>query len=414
MGGASTKSAPANGVADEEESSLSHANAPARRPIPLAIAAALILALLAPGWAEAKQKRNQGKGKVAKTMTRNVYLGANLEPAIGAEGLGAFVEANGQILREVTANNFPRRARGLAREILGKKPDLVGLQEVALWRTGPPSLAPVLSPEGPTATTVRYDYLRLLLDRLNKGKGKKGKGKPRYRVVVLQDQVDFEAPADENGVAGDGPIGLAPNAEINGRLTIRDVILAKRGAGVVTKRPKSGNFANLMVGEVSGQPVTITRGWTAVDAKVRGGKLFRFVNTHLEAFEPNIRALQAGELVARGGPATSRLPVVLLGDLNSDNDTVEPVDRQAYRTLVKAGMRERSTGKPLSCCLNSSLLAVGAGGSVADFDHQVDHVMTRDPRKVKLKGSSVTGRKPVNGFWSSDHAGVFSALRFLR
>jgi hypothetical protein len=38
--------------------------------------------------------------------------------------------------------------------------------------------------------------------------------------------------------------------------------------------------------------------------------------------------------------------------------------------------------------------------------------MTRDPKQVKLKASSVTGRTPVNGFWNSDHAGVFSALSF--
>ena len=61
---------------------------------------------------------------------------------------------------------------------------------------------------------------------------------------------------------------------------------------------------------------------------------------------PSIRALQAAELVAPGGPATSKLPVVLLGDLNSDDDTVEPGDQQAYRTLLAAGMRERSTERP--------------------------------------------------------------------
>ncbi len=106
--------------------------------------------------------------------------------------------------------------------------------------------------------------------------------------------------------------------------------------------------------------------------------------------------------------------MILLGDLNSDDDTVEGGDRQAYQTLVKAGMRERSTDNPLGCCLKSSLLAVGAGGSVADFDHQVDHVMTRDPKKVKLLTSSVTGRQPVNGYWDSDHAGLFSSLWLLR
>ena len=31
--------------------------------------------------------------------------------------------------------------------------------------------------------------------------------------------------------------------------------------------------------------------------------------------------------------------------------------------------------------------------------------MTRDPGKVKLVHSGVTGRNPRNGFWDSDHAG---------
>ena len=397
-----------------------HAHLPARRAaVLLAIAAFLVLGLL-PGLAAAKRPAGSpAKGTGQKTakevnvMTRNLYLGADLAPAISASGLTAFTEATGQILREVTANSFPTRAKGLAQEILKQKPDLVGLQEVALWRTGPPSLEVFLNSGAvPTATAVRYDYLSELMAQLNKGKGK-----PQYRVAVAQDEFDFEAPANENGVAGDGPNGAIPNAEINGRLTMRDVILVRNGAGVTFKHPQAGHFANLLVVTVSGVKLAVTRGWTAVDAKVRGSHSFRFVNTHLEAFDPatqapSIRALQAGELVAPGGPATTNLPVVLVGDLNSDDDTVEPGDQQAYRTLLGAGMRERSTSTPLGCCLNSSLLAVGAGGSIADFNHQVDHVMTRDPKEIKLKTSAVTGRQPVNGFWDSDHAGLFSTLRF--
>jgi endonuclease/exonuclease/phosphatase family metal-dependent hydrolase len=410
-----------------------HVHLPVRRTAVLfALAAALALALL-PSLAVAKAKEDHGQhkgneakhgknpqsqaaGKEVNVMTRNLYLGADLAPAISASGLTAFTEATGQILREVTANSFPTRAKGLAQEILKKKPDLVGLQEVALWRTGPPSLEIFLnSGAKPTAETVRYDYLTELMAQLNKGKG--NKGKPQYRVAVSQDEFDFEAPANENGVAGDGPNGTIPNAEINGRLTMRDVILVRNGAGVTFKHPQAAHFANLLVVTVSGVKLAVTRGWTAIDAKVRGSHSFRFVNTHLEAFDPatqvpSIRALQAGELVAPGGPATTSLPVILVGDLNSDDDTVEPGDQQAYRTLLGAGMRERSTNTPLGCCLNSSLLAVGAGGSVADFNHQVDHVMTRDPKEIKLKSSAVTGRQPVNGFWDSDHAGLFSALRF--
>jgi endonuclease/exonuclease/phosphatase family metal-dependent hydrolase len=389
-------------------------NANTRKLLTTALCAVFALALLLPGWAGAKPghhhqvRHDHGnhKGKVVGTMTRNLYLGADLGPAIGAPSLDAFVAANGQILREVTANNFPLRAKGLAQEILRAKPDLVGLQEVALWRTAPPSLEPVLTGV-PTASTVRYDYLAELLAQLNKGPD-------RYEVVVVQNEFDLEAPADENGVAGDGPNPAIANAEINGRLTMRDVILARRGAGVQTANPQSANFATNLEVPILGKPLTIKRGWTATDAKVRGSGWFRFVNTHLEAFHPLIRQAQAAELVAPTGPATSELPVVLLGDLNSDDDTVEGADRLAYETLIAAGMVNRSTDEPLSCCLDSSLLEVGKGGSEADFDHQVDHILTRDPEVVTLVDSEVSGIQPVNGFWNSDHAGVFSALRFSR
>ncbi len=388
---------------------------PNRRFLVPVIAAAFVLALLpaaavAGGQGHDHGKRhghhgkghghgNPGKGHVANVMTRNLYLGADLTPAILAPTLPEFIAANGQILREVTANNFPVRAKGLANEILEAKPDLVGLQEVALWRTAPVNFEVLTN--GPSATTVRYDYLAELLAELNKGPD-------RYEVVVVQNEFDLEAPGDEDGNPETGPLG----ADINGRLTMRDVILSRRGAGVDTKNPQSANFATNLVVPVAGVPVTVKRGWTATDARVRDTGWFRFVNTHLEAFQPLIRQAQAAELVAPTGPATSDLPVVLLGDLNSDDDTVEGADRLAYETLLAAGMVNRSTNDPLSCCLDSSLLAVGAGGSEADFDHQVDHIMTNAPALITLQESAVSGIQPVNGFWNSDHAGVFSALRF--
>jgi endonuclease/exonuclease/phosphatase family metal-dependent hydrolase len=373
----------------------------------IALCAVLALCLIVPAAAQAEPGTASGvkTGHVAGVMTRNLYLGADLGPAIVAPDLTSFVEANGGILRQVTATNFPVRARGLASEILEKQPDLVGLQEVALWRTGPPSVAPLLG--GPkTATTVRYDFLQLLLDQLNKyGE--------TYRAAVVESEFDFEAPANENQISGDGPFPIV-NAELNGRLTMRDVILERVGVdvGVEVSNPQIGHFQNLLVLSVLGSPVTVTRGWTAVDAQVRGSHSFRFVNTHLEAFDPrtehpSIRAKQAGELIAPGGPADSNLPVVLLGDLNSDDDTVVPDDQQAYRVLLDGGFVERSTGDPLSCCISSYDLTTG---TASEFDHQVDHVMTGTP-SVDLVASAVTGRTMQNGYWDSDHAGIFSALR---
>jgi Endonuclease/Exonuclease/phosphatase family len=385
---------------------LSHLHASFRRLSLIAIAAILAVVFALPAMAGAKPDNSNGRGKVVDVMTRNLYLGADLTPAIVAPTPEALAAANGQILREVVANDFPTRAEGLAQEILRTKPDLVGLQEVALWQTTPLSAA---------ATPVNYDYLQLLLDELNGGKGKNGKGKPEYHVVVVQKEFDLESPADFNSQPGDGPIPAFPNAEELGHLTMRDVILARNGAGVQTWNEESDNFEARKEIEILGSTLFIDRGWTATDAKVRGSHSFRFVNTHLESFDPFVRRDQALELVDADGPATSSLPVVLVGDLNSDDDTVSGpgnTDRLAYEALLAAGMVERSTADPLSCCLNSSLLEVGKGGSVADFDHQVDHVMTRDPELVRLRSSTVTGLQPVNGFWDSDHAGLFSSLAF--
>jgi len=395
------------------EDNLIHAHPRLRLAAPALLGAALLaLALIVAGHATAKPKTAAPKPTDVKVMTRNIYLGADLTPAIEAKGVGAFTEATGEILRQVTANDFPIRAKGLAKEILEKEPDLVGLQEVAEWRTGPPGLESLLSGTPPKATTVRYDYLAELLKQLNKGKN-------RYSAAVVNPEFDFEAPADENGVAGDGPNNVIPNAEINARLTMRDVILAKVGDEVKTSRPTKGHFKSLFSEEISGAKVIVTRGWAAVDATVNGSTPFHFVDTHLESFDPqtvvpSIRAQQAGELVAPSGPATSPLPVILVGDMNSDTKTaVQPGDGQAYEALVKGGMRERSTYEPLGCCLDTALLPVADGGAASQFDHKVDHIMTRDPKQIKLVKSSVTGRKPANGFWDSDHAGLFSELKIL-
>jgi endonuclease/exonuclease/phosphatase family metal-dependent hydrolase len=392
-----------------------HPLARGRVLVAAAMVLGLIVAFAAALAAEAgAAKAKKPKSNVVRVMTRNLYLGADLAPAIDAPSPGEFAAANGQILRDVDTNNYPVRARGLAKEIISKNPDLVGLQEVAMWRTNEtPNLGPALNGDPKTATTVKYDFLKTLMNRLNRGK-------KRYRIVKVQQEFDFEAPGDYNNTPGDSDGGstemlLMPDAEMNGRLTMRDAILAKVGARVVTRNAKSGTFKNLYTPTVSGIPVPVTRGWVSVDAKVRGSRLFRFVDTHLEAFENDAKEKQAKELIKRGGPARSGLPVILVGDLNSDDNTVSATngDRRAYLAIKRFGFRDVATENPMSCCINSSILTDNFG-AVSDFDHHIDHILTDTPRKVKRLSAAVTGRQPQNGFWNSDHAGVFSKLRIFR
>ena len=134
----------------------------------LAALVALTTLVAAPG-ADAKPKK-KAKTVPVKVMTRNIFLGADLGPALNANSFPAFTAANGSILREVDATDFPRRAIGLAQEIQQKKPDLIGIQEGAWWRTGPPPTLQAPYAQGPngnfTATTDKYNFLQILLGAL--------------------------------------------------------------------------------------------------------------------------------------------------------------------------------------------------------------------------------------------------------
>jgi len=367
--------------------------------VALGLVAVLALTAVAAGPANAKRAHKPKKPNTVKVMTRNLYLGADLGPAINSSGPVDFISKNGQILRDVDTNNFKVRAKGLANEIKAVSPDLVGLQEVALWRTGEASLTPSTTGEY-VASTVHMDNLAELMSQLNKGK-------KRYRVVKIQNEFDFEAPADYDNDPLTGAATLG--GEINGRLTMRDAILAKVGAGIKIKNAKSANYSddNIYQPVISGITVKVKRGWLSADVKVRKSKWFRFVNTHFEAFgEPQIREAQAKELLAKPLKSGS-LPSVLVGDLNSDDNTVSADDALAYNALTKGGMVDRGT-KQMTFGVDSGIITDDAP---TKFNQTIDHVMTNRPKSVKLIKSGVTGTKPANGYWDSDHRGVWSNLK---
>ncbi len=357
-------------------------------------------------------------------MSRNVFLGADLGPALRSTGFESFIEANGGILREVDLTNFPLRAQGLAGEIAERKPDLVGLQEVAMWRTGPGRDSACRQ-----RRPVRRGNGRVRLPAAAARPAQR-QGAVATAPAVVKEEFDFEAPADENNVDNDAPpvfnpdpatndesAGSLDDAELNGRLTMRDVILVNDESKVKAKlkNPQVGTFSSLYTPTVSGIPIKVTRGWTAGDVTVKTGegnqqlkRKFRFVNSHFEAFDdetqrPSIRAQQAAELVA--GPANAG-KVILLGDFNSNVPGVQPGDEQAFQTLLDAGFKRKVTSDPLSCCVSDLFNA-----PPSEFDHQVDHILSNKPnKKVKLLKSSVSGLERVNGIYNSDHAGVFSKL----
>ena len=84
-----------------------------RRWIMLVLVAAVALA--APVAAEAA-KRAKGAPKVT-VMTRNLFLGADLAPAIEAPDIPSAIDGAGTVWNELQSTKFPERAAPLAREI---------------------------------------------------------------------------------------------------------------------------------------------------------------------------------------------------------------------------------------------------------------------------------------------------------
>jgi endonuclease/exonuclease/phosphatase family metal-dependent hydrolase len=332
-----------------------------------------------------------------KVMSRNLYFGTDVTPAARATSLPELLDADASIFTTVRATDFPARAKVLAREIKDADPDLIGVQELALWRQGPVG---VLDGPATPSTEVVYDFLASLRSEL-------AAMEAPYSVVTARQGADIEVPA-----------GAPYNRDI--RLTISSAILAKASlnAGELTVRStNAATFStNLTLTTVAG-PVRFGSGWESADVTVHR-HTFRFVDTHLEPFSNFYRTAQAKELLA--GPLNTSGPVVLVGDLNSDPgdpaftepgspfNTTNPYDQLTDARFADAWVQANDGGAGPTCCNAADLL-----NPAPTLTQRIDHVLTRANLGPATR-DRVTGTDPDNktpsGLWPSDHAGVVATL----
>jgi endonuclease/exonuclease/phosphatase family metal-dependent hydrolase len=347
------------------------------RVLVAALAVSVAIVGLAPAPAEARRQS-------AVVMTRNVYLGADLTAAIGATDLDALYRAAADSFYNVNQTDFPQRAGLLAQEIADTAPDLVGLQEVALWRTGP-----LNGPVTP-ALEVAFDFLALLEDEMA------ALGLD-YTAAVVQENFDVEIPAT---ATTNGDLILR-----DVRLTMHNVILVKDG--IDYSNPQAGHFeTNATYPTIVGELVDL-RGWIAVDVSM-GKRPFRFVNTHLEPYITPVRNIQAQEMV--NGPFATNLKLVAVGDFNTPPTGEES---EAYVILT-----DRSGGKLIdawprvsdepgyTCCQAADLTNLESSAAT-----RIDLILTRT-KAVKVISAEIVGMdaRTADGLWASDHFGVVAEL----
>jgi hypothetical protein len=380
----------------------------------------------------ALQARASGQLGFIKVMTRNQYLGADLTPVILAQTPQAFIQAATAALGQIAANDFPRRAKGLAREVLLTQPDVIGLQEVYDFE---------LNGQNPGPPFV--NHLQTTLDALS------SLGL-HYVVAGITHNLDLTLPLDINGDSIPEAIHILD----------RDVILLRAGlsymplrgsyltggiCGVPIPNPvpipslpptlqsqvsQDGctytvvAFVNTPVG-----PITVRRGFLGIDVNV-GDRIYRVVNSHVELRQPDpsdpstaiIQSLQAIELAATLKATTPANRILIaLGDYNSSPaDTAIGGIVPPYQIMSAAGFADSWITNTLAfldfdgftCCEEADL---SNRRSVAS--ERIDLVFVRSQTRF-LPSAVVTGRLPLlplnrPPFWASDHGGVFTGFIFL-
>ncbi len=360
-------------------------------PLKLILACTLLIALLTVFLtfpALAQQSALSAGDREITVMTRNLYLGTDLSPAIVAPNTSELIKAVIGISAEFQATNFSERAQALADEIATKQPDLVGLQEAVLLRSQYPA---GFSPT-PNATTIELDYLQLLLDALD------ARGH-NYTPVVISTGFDVEVPRLRSDFTLEDI-----------RFTDREVILARNdslAADLNISNVQGMNFTNKLTIIPDSRSFTILRGWASADVKVRG-RSFRLVTTHLEPSSTDVQVAQANELLQ--GPGNTDLPLVFIGDFNSDADGN---GTPTYGNLIAAGFIDTwSQAHPgdlgFTCCQDANLL-----NPTSKLSERVDLILFRG--NFSVIQADIVGDNPANrttsGLWPSDHAGVVATLR---
>jgi endonuclease/exonuclease/phosphatase family metal-dependent hydrolase len=347
------------------------------QPLLAAAFLTLAIALLGPGSARADDRDDDDRA--VRVMTYNVDEGTDFQELTAAKTFPQFLAAVTTTYQNILATKPAERAAAMAREIARQRTDVVGLQEASILRTGA---------HGSPATTVRADLLQLLISEL----AKLGQ---HYAVVAIVPGLDAQAPS---------LLGF------DVRLTTQDAIIARTDIDILTIHIQVQHFATLLTVPTAIGPITIPRGWAALDAVIRGQAL-RFVTTHLDPNSPPVQLAQAKELLQTAGDTL--LPVVFAGDFNATADDPSNPTFASYQTIIDGGFQDvwklEHRHKPgFTCCQDPNLL-----NAKSALNHRSDLILLRGRTgvdDVKLVGDHQADRTP-SGLWPSDHAGVVATLK---
>ncbi len=331
-------------------------------------------------------------------MTRNIYLGSSLQPALEATTPVAFVGAVAKIYGTMVFTDFPKRASALAQEIVDTAPDLIGLQEVSNW-----DVIPLAA--GPLPPAQDYDFLEILMLALE------AKGLDYSVAGYVDNALIGPAPLVAAGTScvNADPTGFVPTCLVT--FADRDVILVNnKTSGLEVGQDRSGRYATQQVLTTPVGELSFDRGWVYVTGRYMG-KSFKFVNTHLEVEgSPQVQEAQAREFLrgpARGGQT------IAVGDFNSaaDGSTTNSYAQLTSPSAFTDAWTVNGEDPGLTCCRDSALVGP-AGPEPYALNSRIDLILTRGPiRALNAETVGVATFQGAPPLWASDHAGVVATVR---
>ncbi len=341
-----------------------------------------------------------GERPTLRVMTQNLYYGAEFDGVVAALASPvpdplSILLAGTAVWAEIRANSSSVRAGALADQIAAGRPDLVGLQEAAVFRTQFPSDEGTSSPT--PATVVALDFAQMVIDALA------ARGH-HYEVVASVETFSVELP-----VATDDGVDVQDL-----RITDREVLLARADLlqdGVHLYRLRSGVYRD-GVGLPGPSGVTLWNGWVSADVWI-GGRIVRVVSTHLASDDEEVQRAQAAE--ALNTLFDGSLEVVFMGDFNSDALRRPGPDlTQTYFDVLAVGYDDAWSlahpGVPGATWGRPGGLAGPAVGTA--LTERIDLVFFAGA-DIVLEGVDLLGEDPADrrgGLWPSDHAGVLASF----
>lgn len=349
-------------------------------------------------------------------MTRNLYLGADVDVAL--DMLPELPSAAQFMWDQSAETDFTARVDSLAAEVATVEPDVIGLQEATTWQCRP----------GPFGdNTVVFDFTDQYLDAL---------ASTGREYVIAAENASFAIPPLP-GMPVTSPETFQP---LFGQDTATcgfatgDALLVRGDLAVQQSGTTDYEDREPLV------PGTwyLDRGYAWADVAI-GEQPVRFVTTHLEsrwmAGEKTAASKQATQLSQDLAP--TKLPLVVMGDFNTDPRDPRPVDApnpggqpeaseacpaqtgtdstcNTYWTMVKAGYADAGPDPddPLNYSWGSAANLAGPDpervqaalemGNPAGFTDRLDYVFVRNG--VRTQTAELVGNTWPDGndIWRCD------------